>query len=992
MDNIITNNTTRSILLTVLVVLMITAMAGTVSAAISYVTVTSPNGGENVSGTTTLTWDSDGIAGDPGSFTLAYSADNGTVWKNIIVGLSCDMRSYSWDTTTITAAGAPAPSDGTDYAFRIAYNVSITDRSDGNFTIDNAAPTLGLDVPTADQNVSTSTVWINGTYTDATSGVNTGSLVVNVDGSAVSGSTGGTISSGYYNYSATLPDGSHNVTVDVNDYAGNVATQVTRDFKVDTVAPSFNVYTPTDNSNVTDNTPWVNATFTDAGTGVNASATTIKVNGTVVTAGESTSAKVAYLFPTALDDGTILVNVSITDYMGNTTWGNWTFVVDTVKPTLALDLPTADQNVSTSTVWINGTYTDATSGVNTSSLVVKVNGTAVSGGTISSGSYNYSATLPDGSHNVTVDVNDYAGNVATQVTRDFKVDTVAPSFNVYTPTDNSNVTDNTPWVNATFTDAGTGVNASATTIKVNGTVVTAGESTSAKVAYLFPTALDDGTILVNVSITDYTGNTTWGNWTFAVDTGLPTLGLDTPTEDQNVSTSTVWINGTYTDTGSGVNTSSLVVKVNGSVPTFDSTSRTSGHYNYSITLPDDSHNVTVDVNDYAGSAATQQLVNFTVDTQAPSVTASPATTYPGSQTAAKTGDTVTLNATVTDDGSGVSSVTVNASTINSTQTSVTLTQVGSTDYYNGTVIVSTSSSGTMSCAVNATDNCGYSNTSISLSVIVDNTAPSTPVVTDDGASTTSTTQLHANWISLDSESEIAYFYAIGNISGGTEIVDWTSTGTTANVTKTDLTLTAGQTYYFTVKAQNGAGDNSTAGNSDGITVLTSATTSYDINLVPGWNMVSTPLIPDNTAIGTVLSGMNNVLIVYAYDALNDTWLSYIPGVRYDLTDITAGTGYWFEMSASETLTINGSFLGGGGATPPTYPVYTGWNLIGFHSLSADSPYDYLSNVRGNYASKMYGYKNGAWVTVNNADVAGTDDLEPGYGYWLYMQQNGTIVP
>jgi hypothetical protein len=42
---------------------------------------------------------------------------------------------------------------------------------------------------------------------------------------------------------------------------------------------------------------------------------------------------------------------------------------------------------------------------------------------------------------------------------------------------------------------------------------------------------------------------------------------------------------------------------------------------------------------------------------------------------------------------------------------------------------------------------------------------------------------------------------------------------------------------------------------------------------------------------------------------------------------------------------------------------------------------------------MYGYKNGAWVTVNNADVStDADNLEPGYGYWLYMQQNGIITP
>ncbi|RLG26089.1 hypothetical protein DRN85_04045, partial [Methanosarcinales archaeon] len=174
------NKTTRLTLITALVVLVIAVMAGSAS-AISYVTVTSPNGGENTSGTTNLIWDSDGTAGDSGSFALAYSADNGTLWKNIIVGLSCDMRSYSWDTTTETPAGSPAPNDGTNYAFRVAYsaNGSIIDRSDDIFTIDNTAPTLDvLDSPIEGVNLSASLVWINGSYNDTGSGVDTSSLVV----------------------------------------------------------------------------------------------------------------------------------------------------------------------------------------------------------------------------------------------------------------------------------------------------------------------------------------------------------------------------------------------------------------------------------------------------------------------------------------------------------------------------------------------------------------------------------------------------------------------------------------------------------------------------------------------------------------------------------------------------------------------------------------------------------------------------------------------
>ncbi|MDI6794835.1 MAG: carboxypeptidase-like regulatory domain-containing protein, partial [bacterium] len=104
--------------------------------------------------------------------------------------------------------------------------------------------------------------------------------------------------------------------------------------------------------------------------------------------------------------------------------------------------------------------------------------------------------------------------------------------------------------------------------------------------------------------------------------------------------------------------------------------------------------------------------------------------------------------------------------------------------------------------------------------VEDPTPPSKPVVTDDGDATSDNTKLHAEWSSSsDTESGIAeYQYAIGTTSGGTDVVGWTSTGTTTEVTKSGLTLTWGQTYYFAVKAKNGAGLWSEAGISNGITI------------------------------------------------------------------------------------------------------------------------------------------------------------------------------
>jgi hypothetical protein len=111
----------------------------------------------------------------------------------------------------------------------------------------------------------------------------------------------------------------------------------------------------------------------------------------------------------------------------------------------------------------------------------------------------------------------------------------------------------------------------------------------------------------------------------------------------------------------------------------------------------------------------------------------------------------------------------------------------------------------------------WSPAGLSDGIVCDSTAPSTPVVTDDGDHTTSNTQLHATWSSTDDETGIVeYQYAIGTSAGATDVVGWTSAGTATEVTHTELSLTTGTKYYISVKAKNGAGLWSEVGSSDGI--------------------------------------------------------------------------------------------------------------------------------------------------------------------------------
>jgi hypothetical protein len=113
---------------------------------------------------------------------------------------------------------------------------------------------------------------------------------------------------------------------------------------------------------------------------------------------------------------------------------------------------------------------------------------------------------------------------------------------------------------------------------------------------------------------------------------------------------------------------------------------------------------------------------------------------------------------------------------------------------------------------------------------IDWTTPSVIDTLNDGtaadiAITSSATTLSANWnSSIDVNSAIArYWYAIGTTPGATDVVGWTDNWINQNVTVTGLSLVNLQTYYFTVKAEDGAGLISTVFNSNGQTVNLSTT-------------------------------------------------------------------------------------------------------------------------------------------------------------------------
>ena len=98
---------------------------------------------------------------------------------------------------------------------------------------------------------------------------------------------------------------------------------------------------------------------------------------------------------------------------------------------------------------------------------------------------------------------------------------------------------------------------------------------------------------------------------------------------------------------------------------------------------------------------------------------------------------------------------------------------------------------------------------------------------NDGASsdidTVYTNTLSFNWNASDIHSSISnYTWALGTTIGGTNIITWTNSGLNTAIQHLLANPIYGQTYYFSVKAENGALLNSQL-NSDGQKLLQNST-------------------------------------------------------------------------------------------------------------------------------------------------------------------------
>lgn len=235
------------------------------------------------------------------------------------------------------------------------------------------------------------------------------------------------------------------------------------------------------------------------------------------------------------------VTVEATNTAGTTVTTNGTtlsglqlVVKEKTAPIITITAPTAGSTLTNNKPTINWTVTDADSGVNPSTISIKID----SGSVITSGitktasgkgytcSYVPTTALTDGSHTITVNASDYDGNAATSKSVAFKVDTTPPTLSVSSPA--AGLITNT----AALTVSGTTNDATSSPVTVKITLNGADQGTvtvASSGAFSKAVTLKEGSNTIVVTATDAVGKASSITRTVTLDTSVPKITAATIT-------------------------------------------------------------------------------------------------------------------------------------------------------------------------------------------------------------------------------------------------------------------------------------------------------------------------------------------------------------------------------------------------------------------------------------------------------------------------------
>ncbi|ELE3373907.1 Ig-like domain-containing protein [Escherichia coli] len=470
------------------------------------------------------------------------------------------------------------------------------------------------------------------------------------------------------------PAGSVTIAASGSTSAGNPVS-VTHPVMVDlsAVAVSINAITADDVINAAEKGAAL--TLSGSTSGVEAGQTVTvtfggKTYSATVAANGSWSTSVPAADMAALRDGDASAQASVSNVNGNSATTTHAYSVDASAPTVTINTIAGDDILNAAEAGAALTITGSSTAEAGQTVTVTLNGTNYTGTVQTDGSWSVSvpsadlSTLTASNYTVNAAVSDKAGNPAS-VNHNLTVDTSVPvvTINTVAGDDVINATEHAQAqiISGSATGAATGSTVTVT-IGTNTftTVLDASGNWSVGVPASVVSALANGTVTINASVTDAGGNSGSATHQVTVNTGLPTITFNAISGDNILNADEKGQPLTISGGSTGLATGAQVtVTLNGH--NYSATTDASGNWTLTVPVSDlaalgqANYTVSASATSAAGNTASSQA-NLLVDSGLPDVTintvagddiinaaeAGADQTISGVVTRAAAGDTVTV--------------------------------------------------------------------------------------------------------------------------------------------------------------------------------------------------------------------------------------------------------------------------------------------------------------------------------------------------------------
>ncbi|HBK8691873.1 TPA: non-fimbrial adhesin SiiE [Salmonella enterica subsp. enterica serovar Virchow] len=421
-----------------------------------------------------------------------------------------------------------------------------------------------------------------------------------------------------------IPDGSYNITVTVEDKAGNTATSKPLPVVIDTTAEieSITLVTDSGDSDV-DNITKVDKPQFSIVTADDITHVRVKIDNAAnwIELTKGGDGRWIFNVGSALPDGQHTLLVDVTDIAGNVAQETLQFTIDTTlrEPTIVLD-PTHDTGDDTNDnltrinkpVFIIGNVDN-----DVSHIVVHIDGRDY---TIENTGGNLTFTpdqpLSDGQHTISVTVTDIAGNTKTSAELQIEIDTQVQIDSVTLTTD-SGVNDHDNVTNATRPSFEIATPDDVTSVLVsfdgvNWTPIS--KNAAGQWEFTAGSALPDGHYTLHVQATDRAGNTANSTLGFTVDTqidGLSVVMLDDAGKDSTDGITN--ITSPRFEISAREPLQSVTVILNGKSSTLTQGAGNKWLFTPDTPLVDGTYKIEIVAEDIAGNKISKE-VSFTIDT------------------------------------------------------------------------------------------------------------------------------------------------------------------------------------------------------------------------------------------------------------------------------------------------------------------------------------------------------------------------------------------